>query len=46
MSFIQFVICQIIIIQFVILQIAPNCITSFLIIIYRIGDAISEGDAR
>ncbi len=43
MSFIQFVISQIIIIQFVILQIAPNCIT---MIIHRIVDATSEEDAR
>ncbi len=46
MSFIQFVMYQIIIIQFEILQIAPNYITSFLMIIHRIGDATSEEGAR
>ncbi len=35
-----------VIIQFVILQIASICITSFLMIIHRIGDATSEEDAR
>jgi hypothetical protein len=46
MSFIQSVICQLIIVQSVILQIVSNYITSFLMIIHRIGDATTEDNAR
>jgi hypothetical protein len=45
-SFIQSVINQFIIIQSVILQIVPNYIASFLMIIHRIGHATTEEDAR
>jgi hypothetical protein len=45
MSFIQSFISQLIIIQTVILQIVPNYVISFLMIIHRIGDA-TEDDAK